>query len=32
TGIPIPFISYGGSSMVFALAGLGLVSNIYRRQ
>ncbi|MFA5776757.1 MAG: FtsW/RodA/SpoVE family cell cycle protein [Patescibacteria group bacterium] len=32
TGMPIPFISYGGSSMVFALAGLGLVSNIYRRQ
>ncbi len=32
TGIPIPFISYGGSSMVFALAGLGLVSNIFRRQ
>ncbi len=32
TGIPIPFISYGGSSMVFALVGLGLVSNIYRRQ
>jgi len=31
TGMPIPFISYGGSSMVFALAGLGLVSNIYRR-
>jgi cell division protein FtsW len=32
TGIPIPFISYGGSSMVFAMAGLGLISNIYRRQ
>ncbi len=32
TGMPIPFISYGGSSMVFAMAGLGLISNIYRRQ
>lgn len=32
TGMPIPFISYGGSSMIFALAGLGLISNIYRRQ
>jgi cell division protein FtsW len=32
TGMPIPFISYGGSSMVFALMGLGLISNIYRRQ
>lgn len=32
TGMPIPFISYGGSSMVFALAGMGLISNIHRRQ
>jgi cell division protein FtsW len=32
TGIPIPFISYGGSSMVFAMVGLGLIANIYRRQ
>lgn len=32
TGIPLPFVSYGGSSMVFSLAALGLVSNIYRRQ
>jgi cell division protein FtsW len=32
TGIPIPFISYGGSSMVFALAALGLLSNIHLRQ
>jgi len=32
TGIPLPFISYGGSSMVFSLVALGLISNIYRRQ
>lgn len=28
TGIPLPFISYGGTSMVAMLAGLGLVLNI----
>jgi cell division protein FtsW len=25
TGVPLPLVSYGGSSMVFALAGLGIV-------
>jgi cell division protein FtsW len=28
TGIPLPFISYGGTSMVAMLAGLGVVLNI----
>jgi cell division protein FtsW len=27
-GIPLPFISAGGSSLVFALAGVGLVANV----
>ncbi len=30
TGIPIPLISYGGSSLFFVLCGLGLVANISR--
>ena len=28
TGMPIPLISYGGSSMVFTLIGLGILNNI----
>ena len=28
TGIPLPFISAGGSSLVFALLGIGLVANV----
>ena len=28
TGVPMPLISYGGSSMVFSLIGLGILSNI----
>jgi len=30
TGVPIPLISYGGSSMVFSLMGLGILANIKR--
>ena len=32
TGIPLPFISYGGSSMVSSLIAIGLVININRRK
>lgn len=32
TGIPLPFISYGGSALVVALAGGGLLVGIARRQ
>ena len=31
TGVPIPLISYGGSSMVFSLAGLGILANINKQ-
>ncbi|MCX6966236.1 MAG: putative peptidoglycan glycosyltransferase FtsW [Verrucomicrobia bacterium] len=29
-GIPLPFISYGGSNLVFCLLGIGILLNIYR--
>ncbi len=30
TGIPLPFISYGGTSIVFLMAGVGILLNISR--
>jgi cell division protein FtsW len=30
TGVPLPFISYGGTSLVITLAGIGLLLNISR--
>ena len=32
TGIPLPFLSYGGSSMLASMAGIGLVVNIGMRR
>ncbi len=31
-GIPLPFLSYGGSSLVALLMGMGLVENVYMRR
>lgn len=31
TGIPLPFISYGGSAMIAEMAGVGIVLNISRK-
>jgi rod shape determining protein RodA len=31
TGVPLPFLSYGGSSMFANLIGIGLLQNIYSR-
>ncbi|MEK0447753.1 MAG: Lipid flippase FtsW [Verrucomicrobiota bacterium] len=30
-GLPLPFISYGGSNLAFCLAGVGILISIYRR-
>lgn len=30
-GLPLPFVSYGGSSLVFALVGVGILVNIHRQ-
>ncbi len=31
TGLPLPFVSYGGSSMVVAMLAVGILINIYRQ-
>jgi rod shape determining protein RodA len=31
TGIPLPFFSYGGSSMITNMIGIGLVEGVYLR-
>lgn len=32
TGIPLPFMSYGGSSTIMAFAAMGLVANVHMRR
>ena len=32
TGIPLPFISYGGSNMLTNMMGVGIVLNVYMRR
>jgi len=31
TGVPLPFISYGGTSVVFLLTGIGILLNISKQ-
>ncbi len=30
-GLPLPFVSYGGSNLLFSLAGVGILINIFRQ-
>ncbi|MDX6232678.1 MAG: cell division protein FtsW, partial [Nocardioidaceae bacterium] len=30
TGVPLPFVSFGGSSLLFGMAGAGLLCNVAR--
>jgi rod shape determining protein RodA len=32
TGLPLPFVSYGGSSLLTTYAGIGMVLNIRMRR
>ncbi|MDD5645086.1 MAG: rod shape-determining protein RodA [bacterium] len=32
TGLPLPFVSYGGSSLITMLAGIGLLQSVYSRR
>lgn len=32
TGIPLPFMSYGGSSLIIVMAGIGILCNIYSKK
>ncbi|MDD3212522.1 MAG: FtsW/RodA/SpoVE family cell cycle protein, partial [Eubacteriales bacterium] len=32
TGIPLPFLSYGGSNLITNMAGIGLVLNVVRNR
>lgn len=31
TGLPLPFVSYGGSALITAMAAIGILLNIYRK-
>jgi rod shape determining protein RodA len=31
TGVPLPFLSYGGSCMFAIMIGIGLLQNVYQR-
>ena len=31
TGIPLPFLSFGGSALIFTLAGVGILLNISKQ-